>query len=92
MQEVEMNLQEVVFDHLHAIAYPDCPLGYTILGPVQNIKSINRNDLVHYVKTHYKGNRKVFSKRKKKSVKLIFTFGLFRTTNGFSWCRRSRPY
>ena len=55
MQEVEMNLQEVVFDHLHAIAYPDCPLGYTILGPVQNIKSINRNDLVHYVKTHYKG-------------------------------------
>merc|ERR1711997_1200916 len=55
MQEVEMNLQEVVFDHLHAIAYPDCPLGYTILGPVQNIKSINRNDLFHYVKTHYKG-------------------------------------
>ena len=50
-----MNLQEVVFDHLHAIAYPDCPLGYTILGPVQNIKSINRTDLVHYVKTHYKG-------------------------------------
>jgi len=61
MQEVEMNLQEVVFDHLHAIAYPDCPLGYTILGPVQNIKSINRNDLVHYVKTHYKGPRMVLA-------------------------------
>ena len=24
MQEVEMNLQEVVFDHLHAVAYQVC--------------------------------------------------------------------
>ena len=40
MQEVEMNLQEVVFDHLHAVAYQGTPLGRTILGPTQNIKSI----------------------------------------------------
>ncbi len=42
MQEVEMNLQEVVFDHLHAVAYQGTPLGRTILGPTENIKSINR--------------------------------------------------
>ncbi|XP_043268972.1 mitochondrial-processing peptidase subunit beta [Venturia canescens] len=53
MQEVETNLQEVVFDHLHATAYQGTPLGRTILGPTENIKSITRNDLVSYVKEHY---------------------------------------
>ncbi|KAG7201205.1 hypothetical protein KM043_003992 [Ampulex compressa] len=53
MQEVETNLQEVVFDHLHSSAYQGTPLGRTILGPTKNIKSITRNDLVSYVKTHY---------------------------------------
>lgn len=38
MQEVETNLQEVVFDHLHSIAYQGTPLGRTILGPTENIK------------------------------------------------------
>jgi len=61
MQEVEMNLQEVVFDHLHAVAYQGTPLGRTILGPTKNIKSITRDDLVHYIKTHYKGPRMVLA-------------------------------
>lgn len=34
MQEVESNLQEVVFDHLHAIAYQGTPLANTILGKI----------------------------------------------------------
>jgi mitochondrial-processing peptidase subunit beta len=38
MQEVESNLQEVVFDHLHSTAYQGTPLGRTILGPSENIK------------------------------------------------------
>ena len=37
-QEVDTNLQEVVFDHLHSIAYQGTPLGRTILGPTENIK------------------------------------------------------
>lgn len=53
MQEVETNLQEVVFDHLHASAYQGTPLGRTILGPTNNIKKITRNDLVQYVKQYY---------------------------------------
>merc|ERR1711990_1304618 len=61
MQEVEMNLQEVVFDHLHAVAYQGTPLGRTILGPTKNIKSITRDDLVHYIQTHYKGPRMVLA-------------------------------
>lgn len=38
MQEVETNLQEVVFDYLHATAFQGTPLGRTILGPTKNIK------------------------------------------------------
>lgn len=38
MQEVETNLQEVVFDYLHATAYQATALGRTILGPTENIK------------------------------------------------------
>jgi processing peptidase subunit beta len=38
MQEVGTNLQEVVFDHLHSVAYQGTPLGRTILGPTENIK------------------------------------------------------
>ncbi|CAK9799992.1 Mitochondrial-processing peptidase subunit beta [Anthophora plagiata] len=53
MQEVETNLQEVVFDHLHASAYQGTPLGRTILGPTENIKSITRKDLVDYVRKYY---------------------------------------
>lgn len=40
MQEVEQNLQEVVFDHLHAGAFEGTPLARTILGPVSNIKYV----------------------------------------------------
>lgn len=53
MQEVESNLQEVVFDHLHATAYQGTPLGNTILGPTKNIKSITRQDLKDYIDSHY---------------------------------------
>jgi len=61
MQEIETNLQEVIFDHLHATAYQGTPLGRTILGPTENIKSIKRNDLVEYINQHYKGPRIVLA-------------------------------
>ena len=61
MQEVETNLQEVVFDHLHSVAFQQTPLGMTILGPTENIKKINRQDLVEYINTHYKGPRIVLA-------------------------------
>lgn len=61
MQEVESNLQEVVFDHLHATAYQGTPLGNTILGPTKNIKSISRQDLKAYIGSHYSTPRIVLS-------------------------------
>lgn len=61
MQEIENNMQEVVFDHLHSIAFQQTPLGMTILGPTENIKSFQRNDLMNYISRHYKASRMVLA-------------------------------
>lgn len=55
--EVDKMYDEVVFDHLHAVAFKKQDLGRTILGPRKMIKTINREDLVNYITTNYKGDR-----------------------------------
>ncbi|KAI5292580.1 hypothetical protein KEM55_007701 [Ascosphaera atra] len=58
-EEVDKQLEEVVFDHLHATAFQNQPLGRTILGPRENIQSIKRNNLTEYIKTNYTPDRMV---------------------------------
>ncbi|KAF2808210.1 mitochondrial-processing peptidase-like protein subunit beta [Mytilinidion resinicola] len=58
-EEVDKQLEEVVFDHLHATAFQGQPLGRTILGPKENIQSIQRADLEGYIKTNYTADRMV---------------------------------
>ncbi|KAL4070062.1 Metalloenzyme, LuxS/M16 peptidase-like protein [Scleroderma yunnanense] len=58
-QEVDKQLEEVVFDHLHAVAFQGQPLGRTILGPKANILSIKRDDLANYIRTNYTADRMV---------------------------------
>lgn len=58
-EEVDKQLEEVVFDHLHATAYMGQPLGRTILGPRENIQSITKEDLVNYINTNYTADRMV---------------------------------
>ncbi|VDQ08785.1 unnamed protein product [Trichobilharzia regenti] len=57
----EANYQEVVFDYLHATAYQGTPLGRTILGPVENVKSLKAEDMRNFVKQNYKAPRMVLS-------------------------------
>ncbi|KAH7846392.1 hypothetical protein Vadar_013457 [Vaccinium darrowii] len=61
MEEVEGQTEEVVFDHLHATAFQYTPLGRTILGPAQNIKTITKEDLKKYISTHYTASRMVIA-------------------------------
>lgn len=61
MEEVESNYQEVVFDYLHATAYQGTPLGRTILGPVENVKSLQSRDLRSFIQTNYKAPRMVLA-------------------------------
>lgn len=58
-EEVDKQLEEVVFDHLHATAFQGHSLGRTILGPKENIQSIQRENLVDYIKTNYTADRMV---------------------------------
>lgn len=57
--QVNKVTTELVFDHLHATAFQYSPLGRTILGPVENIKALTRDDLVSYMEAHYRGPRMV---------------------------------
>ncbi|KAK7205214.1 mitochondrial processing peptidase beta subunit [Myxozyma melibiosi] len=58
-EEVEKQYEEVVFDHLHAVAFQGQNLGRTILGPKENILSITREDLTSYISQNYKADRMV---------------------------------
>ncbi|QLG73909.1 hypothetical protein HG535_0F04210 [Zygotorulaspora mrakii] len=60
-EEVDKMYDEVVFDHLHEIAYKGQPLGRTILGPIKNIKSITRKNLKDYISRNYRGDRMVLA-------------------------------
>lgn len=61
MESVEQNPEEVIFDHLHSTAFQHTPLSRTILGPVENIKTITKEDIVNYISTHYSPSRMVVS-------------------------------
>lgn len=61
MEEVEKTVEEVIFDRLHLTAFHDSPLGYTILGPVENIQSITQQQLREYIRTNYTAERMVLA-------------------------------
>ncbi len=58
-EEVAKQPEEVVFDHLHAVAFPGQALGMTILGPEDNIRSLTRGNLTAYIASNYVGPRMV---------------------------------
>ncbi|KAK9665259.1 hypothetical protein RND81_14G100800 [Saponaria officinalis] len=61
MEEVEGQTEEVIFDHLHATAFQYTPLGRTILGSAENIKTITKSHLQNYISTHYTAPRMVIA-------------------------------
>uniref|UniRef100_A0A6B2L479 Mitochondrial-processing peptidase subunit beta n=1 Tax=Arcella intermedia TaxID=1963864 RepID=A0A6B2L479_9EUKA len=56
---VEESEDELLFDYMHAAAYQKSSLGLTILGEVENIKSIKRSDLLEYITSHYTRRRAI---------------------------------
>ena len=59
MEEVEKEVEEVLFDHLHATAFQHTGLGRTILGSAENVRSITKENLADYIKQHYTASRMV---------------------------------
>ncbi len=46
---------DVVFEHLNELCYPDQPLGRSLLGTPQTLAAIDRDGLGNYLTTHYRG-------------------------------------
>ena len=44
---------DVVFDWLQEVSYPDQPIGRTILGPTERVKAFTQDDLRTFVGQHY---------------------------------------
>jgi Peptidase M16 inactive domain len=55
--QIKLKLEIIFF----VISPQNTALGRTILGPVENIQSISRDDLLEYISTHYKGPRIVLA-------------------------------
>ena len=52
-EEVNTNLEEVLFDEIHQACYQQSSLGHTILGSKKNIKNLTRDQMVEYRDTFY---------------------------------------
>ncbi|XP_078153139.1 putative mitochondrial-processing peptidase subunit beta, mitochondrial [Carex rostrata] len=61
IQKVEGQTEKVLFHHLHATAFQNTPLGRTILGSAENVKSITQEHLKNYITTQYTAPRMVIS-------------------------------
>ena len=56
LQEIGQSLDtpdDVIFDWLQEVAYPDQAMGRTILGPAERVGAFSRNDLSAFVAQHY---------------------------------------
>src|SRR5882724_6895627 len=46
---------DVVFEHLNELCYPDQPMGRSLLGTAKTLKRFDRDMLRGYLATHYRG-------------------------------------
>ena len=64
LQEIGQTLDtpdDIIFDWLQEVAYPDQALGRTILGPTERVSAFNREDLQGFVSEHYGPNQMILS-------------------------------
>src|SRR6202047_4705938 len=46
---------DVVFEHLNELCYPDQPMGRSLLGTAKTLQKFDRDMLNNYLSTHYRG-------------------------------------
>ncbi len=64
LQEIGQALDtpdDIIFDWLQEKAYPDHPLGRTILGPEERVRSFIRADLERFTRQHYAPGQMILS-------------------------------
>jgi predicted Zn-dependent peptidase len=64
LQEIGQTLDtpdDIIFDWLQEISYPDQPFGRTILGPAERVGAFSQQDLIDFVAQHYGPNQMILS-------------------------------
>jgi predicted Zn-dependent peptidase len=64
LQEIGMALDtpdDIIFDWLHEVSYPDQPFGRTILGPEERVSTFAKKDLEAFVGRHYGPDQMILS-------------------------------
>ena len=64
LQEIgasEDTPDDIIFEHLQATAFPDQPVGRTIMGTRETVRSLDRKQLRSYLVRHYRGPDMVIS-------------------------------
>ncbi|WP_420397474.1 M16 family metallopeptidase [Nioella sp.] len=64
LQEIGQALDtpdDIIFDWLQEVAYPEQPLGRTILGPVERVRAFDKQDLQRFVAEHYGPGQMILS-------------------------------
>ena len=64
LQELAMHYdtpEDLVFDYFHATAFPEQPLGRSILGTSETVNSFSREQVQGYMRRHYQPGRMVIS-------------------------------
>ena len=59
--QVHDTPDDVIFDWLQEVAYPEQPLGRTILGPSEYVRAFARSDLSGFVAEHYAPEKMILS-------------------------------
>lgn len=57
----EPDLKQMTLDYLHQTAFQGTPLGQSVAGLRENVKSLTTSDLRNYLDTHFKASRVVLS-------------------------------
>ncbi len=64
LQEIGQSIDtpdDIIFDWLQEVAYPDQALGRTILGPAERVGAFGQDDLSDFVAEHYGPNQMILS-------------------------------
>ncbi|NCV19236.1 MAG: insulinase family protein [Rhodobacterales bacterium] len=64
LQEIGQSLDtpdDIIFDWLQETAYPDQPMGRTILGPAEKVRKFDKRDLSNFVSENYSPDRLILA-------------------------------
>jgi predicted Zn-dependent peptidase len=64
LQEIGQALDtpdDIIFDWLHEVSYPDQPFGRTILGPEERVSAFGKADLEGFTAAHYSPDQMILS-------------------------------